>query len=265
MNFVFHQAMKSGMKPQTALQKATKGTKMCSAELGALQASGNGDGCCTVSSINSVTSCSKGINRPMPDKQLNEVSPMLRERYEHGRGAMRQANWDYAMSIVTQVLRQEPGFWECRAALRECHAKNAANGSHPLERFLAWATHWPRLALGKLALSRRPLCAIRAADWVLVREPASGSALSLLGEAALNADFPITAAQALEMVYKRAPKNKRVALWFGEALARAGFGWMLQRERNSITKIFCRNKTFDSATTLEWKHSNSRTVDASGG
>jgi hypothetical protein len=37
MKFVLHQAMKSGMKPRTVLQKSTKGTKMCSPELGPLQ------------------------------------------------------------------------------------------------------------------------------------------------------------------------------------------------------------------------------------
>jgi tetratricopeptide (TPR) repeat protein len=183
----------------------------------------------------------------MPDKQLNEVSPMLREQYERGRAAMQHANWDYAISIFTQVLRQEPGLWQCRAALRECQAKSAANGCHPLRHFLAWATHCPRLALGRLALRRRPLYAIRAADWVLVREPASGSALRLLGEAALKADFPITAAQVLEMVYKRAPQNKRVALWFGEALVRAGQVTKAEAVYRRLAQVFPADPVIEKA------------------
>jgi hypothetical protein len=58
------------------------------------------------------------------------ISLALRDLHDRGVAAMQHRNWNYTAIIFKQVLRQEPGMYECRAALRACQVKSYT--SHPL-------------------------------------------------------------------------------------------------------------------------------------
>ena len=65
----------------------------------------------------------------MPEKTKKEVQPQAREYFEKGIIALRKDNLDYATKLFEQALRREPGFFECREALRLNQFKRSAKKS----------------------------------------------------------------------------------------------------------------------------------------
>ena len=59
----------------------------------------------------------------MPEKTLNEMPRDLRDLYQKGATALQRQNFDYAIAIFQQILSREPGFLECRQALRAAQIK----------------------------------------------------------------------------------------------------------------------------------------------
>ena len=54
----------------------------------------------------------------MAEKLLNQISPDLRRLHTKALEAAQRENLDYATTLFCQVLEKEPGFFECRRALR---------------------------------------------------------------------------------------------------------------------------------------------------
>jgi tetratricopeptide (TPR) repeat protein len=158
----------------------------------------------------------------MPEKTLADLARPVRELYEKGSAAWQRQNWDYAIAIFTQVLQREPGFYECREALRACQFKKAGSSTSLFKRFLGTASSSPLMAKGQIMLRTNPVEALSIAEQILSGDPNSVAAHKLLAEAALEADFPRTAALSLEIAHKNAPKDKDIKLRLGEALARSG-------------------------------------------
>jgi tetratricopeptide (TPR) repeat protein len=158
----------------------------------------------------------------MAEKSLSEIPRPTRELYDRGMAALQRQNWDYAVAIFTQVLQQEPAFYDCRESLRASQFKKVGTSTSFFKRFLGTASSSPLLAKGQILLRGNPLEALQIAEQILNGDPASASAHKLLAEAALEADLPKTAILSLEIVHKNSPNDKDVALRLGEALVRAG-------------------------------------------
>src|SRR5438552_166032 len=156
----------------------------------------------------------------MPEKTLNQVSRALREQHEKGVLAFQRQNFDYAISILNQVLQQEPALYESREALRAAQFKRAGSGSSFFKKIIGSAN--PLLPRGQLALRSNPIDALNMAEQILSGDPYNYGAHRLLADAALAADLPQTAVLSLEIVYKHSPKDREIALKLGSALAQAG-------------------------------------------
>ena len=61
----------------------------------------------------------------MSEKSKREVHPQAREYFDKGIAALRKDNLDYATKLFEQALKREPGFFECREALRLNQFKRA--------------------------------------------------------------------------------------------------------------------------------------------
>jgi tetratricopeptide (TPR) repeat protein len=157
----------------------------------------------------------------MPEKELQAIARPLRDQYEKGLAAIHRENFDYAIAILDAVLRQEPGFYSCREALRAAQFKRAGKKAGFLKRMLGTASHSPLIAKGQLALRSNPLDALATAEQILNSDPHSLAAHRLLAEAALAADLPRTAVLSLDIVFKNAPERKS-AVKLATALARTG-------------------------------------------
>ena len=54
----------------------------------------------------------------MAEKSINEISREARLLFIKANEAAQRENVDYAITLFNQVLEKEPGFFECRKALR---------------------------------------------------------------------------------------------------------------------------------------------------
>ncbi|MBI4326916.1 MAG: tetratricopeptide repeat protein [Chloroflexi bacterium] len=153
---------------------------------------------------------------------MNEIARSWRELYEKGNTALQRNNLDYALTIFNQILQKEPGFYECREALRATQYKKAGSRGGFFKRVLGTASSSPLLAKGQLQLRSNPLEAINIAEQILTTDPNNNLAHKLLAEAASAADLPKTAVLSLEILAKHSPKDREISLKLGEALAQAG-------------------------------------------
>ncbi|MEO5803871.1 MAG: tetratricopeptide repeat protein [Verrucomicrobiota bacterium] len=158
----------------------------------------------------------------MPEKSLNQIPRALREQYEKGLKNFQQSNLDYAMAILTQVLVQEPAFYDCRQALRATQFKKAGANTGFFKKVFSGASSSPQVAKGQLALRNNPIEAINIAEQILNSDPNSSSGHKLVADAALAADFPKTAILSLEILVKASPKDRELNEELAEAYARAG-------------------------------------------
>lgn len=158
----------------------------------------------------------------MPEKPLNEIPRPIRDQYEKGLAALEKNNLDYALSLLEQVLVKEPGFYECRQALRATQVKKHGSSTGLFKRMLGAASNSPMLAKAQMALRSNPLEAIRIVEGILNGDPNNNTAHRLLAEAALAADLPRTAVLSLEFVLKSSPGDKAAALSLASALGGSG-------------------------------------------
>jgi len=158
----------------------------------------------------------------MPEKMLSEVGRASREQYEKGRQALDRHNLDYALSIFSQVLILEPGFYDCRAALRAAQRQKAGASTGFFKKVLGAASHSPMIAKGQFHLRNDPGQALQIAEEILNSDPNNTMAHKLLAEAALACDFPKSAVLSLEILFKNSSGDPTIARQLAEALAKTG-------------------------------------------
>ncbi|MEW6305088.1 MAG: tetratricopeptide repeat protein [Verrucomicrobiota bacterium] len=153
----------------------------------------------------------------MPEKTLKEVGRDVRELFDKGNSAAERSNWDYALAIYNQALIKEPGFLECRQALRAAQIKKLGDASGFFKKVLGTASSSPALAKAQVLLRTKPVEALAAAEQVLNTDPNSATALKLLADAALVVDLPKTAVFAMEQARRSAPQDRAIAMGLAEA------------------------------------------------
>lgn len=151
----------------------------------------------------------------MPEKSTSEMPRPLRDLFTKGKEAIQRNNLDYALTIFTQVLQQEPAFYECREALRAAQIKKSGGGGGFFKKIVGSAH--PLLAKGQLALRGNPKEAMNVAEQILNSDANNISAHKLLAEAAMACELPRTAVLSLEIVVRNHPKDRDATL----SLARA--------------------------------------------
>ena len=157
----------------------------------------------------------------MEEKSKKSVHPQVRDYFEKGIAALRKDNIDYAYKLFEQALKKDPGFFECREALRLSQFKKAENKSR-LSKIFSKTTSTSLLPKGQLALRNDPLEAIEVAEQILNEDPYSILGNKLLGEAASLAGFHKTALFSWEWVMKQQPGDKNNTINYCDALVAVG-------------------------------------------
>ena len=158
----------------------------------------------------------------MPEKTVADLPRDLRDLYQKGVMAVQRQNFDYAIAIFNQVLQREPGFYDCRAALRAAQIKKSGGSTSFFKKVLGGASASPLVAKAQLAMRKDPLEAMQIAEQILGSDPNSSSGLKILAEAALAADMPRTACFTFEVLLKNSTKDYHLMMEYGDALTRAG-------------------------------------------
>jgi tetratricopeptide (TPR) repeat protein len=160
----------------------------------------------------------------MAEKTKSQIPRAVREQYEKGMTAFERKNYGYAIALFSQVLAQEPAFFDCRQALRVSQHQKSGGATGFFKKMLSGAGSSPQLARGQLALLKDPFEAIKVAEQVLNHDPNSTAAHKLLAEAAMTADLPKTAVLSLEIVTKNSPKDEDAQKTLARAYSAAGQG-----------------------------------------
>ena len=92
----------------------------------------------------------------MAEKEINEISRDARVLFTKANEAAQRENLDYAIALFNQVLEKEPGFFECRKALREAQFRKAGGGGGFFKKMLSGAGSSPQVAKAKMAMSKNP-------------------------------------------------------------------------------------------------------------
>lgn len=159
----------------------------------------------------------------MAEKSIAEISRDLRLLFQKGSDALARENTDYALDLFNQVLTREPGFFDCRKALRAAQGKKSGGSSTGFfKRVLNNAGSSPQIAKGQLALRRDPAEALTIAEQILNGDPNNSPAHRIILEAAQALEMPRTAVMSMEILCKNSPKDKALALETAEALMETG-------------------------------------------
>jgi len=145
-------------------------------------------------------------------KNLNQVSPHLRQMFEKGKAAILQKNYPYAFQILRDALRHEPGFLEARLALRQAQLERVGNKAGIVRQAIAFVTtFWTVFIKGPALLKKGKIAAaLDAAESAMQADPTLISTINFLVRAALAANLLPIAVNALEVGARFNPKNVKV-------------------------------------------------------
>jgi tetratricopeptide (TPR) repeat protein len=165
------------------------------------------------------------LNSGMAEKSINEISRDVRMLFQKGNDAFSRENFDYAINLYNQVLEKEPGFVECRKALRTAQARKAeGKGGGIFKKMWSSAGSSPMVAKAQFELRKNPAEALLTAEHILNGDPNNSQAHKIVVEAATALELPRTAVLSLEILTNHSPKDKELAVQFANALAGTGEG-----------------------------------------
>jgi len=155
-------------------------------------------------------------------KDISEISRDARILFNKANEAAQRENLDYAIALYNQVLEKEPGFFDCRKALRELQFRKAGSSGGFFKKMLSGAGSSPLVAKGQIALRSNPASALAIAEQILNSDPHSSAGHRLIVQAAQTLELPRTGVLSLETLLKNSPKDKDLAIEFANGLAASG-------------------------------------------
>jgi tetratricopeptide (TPR) repeat protein len=159
----------------------------------------------------------------MAEKTINQISPDLRRMHTKAVEAAERQNEDYALTLFCQVLEKEPGFFECRKALRVVQARKTGGGGKGFfKKMMSGAGASPQIAKAKLVLNRNPAEALAIAEQVLNGDANNAMAHRIVVDAAMALELPQTAVLSLETMVRNAPDDKALVIEFANTVAATG-------------------------------------------
>lgn len=158
----------------------------------------------------------------MADKQLNEISRDARALFTKGTEALSRENLDYAIALLTQAADKEPGFFDCRKALREAQFRKAGESKGFFKKMLSGAGSSPQIAKAKMAIGKNPAEAMSIAEQILGTDPNNSSAHRIIVDAAKALEFPRTALLSYDVMVRNSPKDKNLVIEYAYAASEMG-------------------------------------------
>jgi len=146
----------------------------------------------------------------------------MRQLHTKGMEALKRDNFDYAVDLFMQVLKNAPGCVDCRKALRAAQIGKAGSGGGMFKKMWGSASNAPQVAKGQMALRTNPGEALIIAEQILSSDPNNSGGHKLAAEAAMAMEMPRSAVLSLEVLARNNPRDKDAVIQFGNALADIG-------------------------------------------
>jgi tetratricopeptide (TPR) repeat protein len=153
----------------------------------------------------------------MAEVTLDQVPRKTREVFDKASSALERGNLDYAIDMFLALLDTEPRLLQARRALRAAQITKfrAGGGAHPAKRILTKLATAGSVLRANMALSKKPLEALQAAERLLGRDPFLSEFYTLQARAAEAAGLPEAALVTLEMVREAQPNDLILLRWLG--------------------------------------------------
>ena len=158
----------------------------------------------------------------MAEKNINDIPRDVRMLFTKAVEATQRENVDYAITLFNQALEKEPGFYDCRKALREAQFNKCGGGGGFFKKMWSGAGSSPQVAKAKMALNKNPAEAMAIAEQILNSDPNNSAAHRIIVDAATALELPRTAVLSYETLSNNSPKDRDLAIAFARALAAAG-------------------------------------------
>ena len=134
----------------------------------------------------------------------------MRVLFTKGIEALPRENLDYAITLFNQVLEKEPGFFDCRKALRDAQFRKAGDGGTGFfKKMLSGAGSSPEVAKAKMALGKNPAEALAIAEQILNGDPNSSAAHRIIVDAAKALELPHTAVLSYETLVEKFAQGQK--------------------------------------------------------
>ena len=143
----------------------------------------------------------------MAVKTEKDLSDQLRGYWLKAVAAVELRNFGYAISLLQQLLRQEPEFLTGRQMLRRAEATKSNTEK---KRFFNISTASISAIKAQREMKKDPKKAIEAIEKILEDEPYHQQANLLLKEAAIAAGYPEIGIFALQTLLEKKPKDLKV-------------------------------------------------------
>ena len=162
------------------------------------------------------------VLKTMRETKANALSPQLREQYEKAKQAFDRNNFDYAVTLLENILKQVPSCYDARQVLRATQVKRHDGKRGFLKKMFGTASSSSGLAKAQILIRTNPEEALQHVEPILSNDPNSVIAHKTLAQAAMACEFPKTAVLSLEMAHRLLENDKDTAIKLADALIAAG-------------------------------------------
>jgi predicted Zn-dependent protease len=151
----------------------------------------------------------KNIHLVMSEITENELPLAIKPLWFKSLTAVQASNYDYAISLLQAVLKDEPRFLEGRKILRKCAIQIQSKIEKKKGLFGISGGGMGTMKLASQA-KKDPLATLPLIEKELEKDPLSDAANELLFETALKLELFETAAFALEIIRTHKPENTKL-------------------------------------------------------
>ncbi|EDM29111.1 hypothetical protein LNTAR_14882 [Lentisphaera araneosa HTCC2155] len=154
----------------------------------------------------------------MQPKTVKEVDERTRELYNRADEALQQKNYDYAIDLFQNCLKQVPALKEARASLRQAALLKFGGKPSAAKQAMVAMKFSVTLTVKIPGLIRKGefLKAIRLCEEVLANDPSNLSASRLLAEAATEAEMGWISVEIMELASRYNPTDADVNLYLAQ-------------------------------------------------
>jgi predicted Zn-dependent protease len=150
------------------------------------------------------------------ERELSEAS---RSHWRKAVAAIELRNFGYAISLLQEVLKQEPEFLHARQLLRRAEITRQKAGKKP---FFKISTSVLSVLKAQRQVRKDPAQAIEMIEKVLEEEPYHRQANLILKEAAVAAGWPEIGVFALQTVLEENPRDAKILHELGRVYHKLG-------------------------------------------
>ncbi|WDE99166.1 hypothetical protein PQO03_15125 [Lentisphaera profundi] len=162
----------------------------------------------------------------MQPKTVKEVDERTRELYTRAEEALQQKNYDYAIDLFQNCLKQVPALKEARTSLRQATLLKFGGKPSSAKQAMVAMKFSVTLTVKIPGLIRKGeyFKAMRLCEEVLASDPSNLSASRLLAEAATEAEMNWVAIDVMELASRYNPTDADVNLYLAQIYNENGLG-----------------------------------------